>query len=47
MAGLPEKISNKFTFDSLIDGEVFHGKLNPKSVPGGIVLKEIPWKLKI
>lgn len=47
IAGLPEKVTSTITFDDLIDGKIFHGKLNPKVVPGGIVLKDIPFKLKL
>jgi len=47
IAGLPEKVTESITFDDLVDGKVFHGKLNPKVVPGGIVLKDIPFQLKL
>lgn len=47
IAGLPEKVTENLTFDDLVDGKVFHGKLNPKVVPGGIVLKDIPFQLKL
>lgn len=47
MAGLPERVTEHMTFDDLIDGKVFHGKLNPRTVPGGIVLEDIEWKLKL
>lgn len=47
IAGLPEKVTESITFDDLVDGRVFHGKLNPKVVPGGIVLKDIPFQLKL
>lgn len=47
IAGLPEIVSATLTFDSLIDGKILHGKLNPKSVPGGVVLKDVPFELKL
>lgn len=47
IAGLPEKVSGALTFDDLVEGAVFHGKLKPHSVPGGIVLKDEPFTLKL
>lgn len=47
IAGLPERVSETLTFDDLIDGKVLHGKLNPQAVPGGIVLKDVPFQLKL
>lgn len=47
IAGLPERVTENITFDDLIDGKIFHGKLNPKIVPGGIVLKDVPFQLKL
>lgn len=47
IAGLPSKVADTLTFDDMVDGRVFHGKLNPKTVPGGIVLKDIPYQLKL
>jgi hypothetical protein len=47
IAGLPEPISSKLTFSDITDGNILHGKLIPKSVPGGIVLQDIPFKLKV
>jgi hypothetical protein len=47
IAGLPEIVSSSLTFSDLVDGRVLHGKLNPRSVPGGIVLKDIPFELKL
>jgi len=44
-AGLPERLSSKLRFDDLYDGHVIPGKLVPKAVPGGVVLKETPWKV--
>lgn len=47
IAGLPERVSGSLTFDDLVDGKVLHGKLAPVSVPGGLVLKDVPFELKL
>lgn len=47
IAGLPIDVSGSLTFDDLIEGKVLHGKLNPTAVPGGVVLKDIPFELKL
>lgn len=47
IAGLPEIISSELTFDNLKHGLVLHGKLTPKSVPGGVILKNVPFELKL
>lgn len=47
IAGFPVAESEKLTFDDLVDGKVLHGKLNPKVVPGGVVLKDVPYELKL
>lgn len=47
IAGMPESITGKMTFSDIIDGKVFKGKLNPHTVPGGVVLKDIPYQLKL
>lgn len=47
IAGLPERLSGALTFDHLTEGAVVEGKLTPKNVPGGIVLVETPFKLKL
>lgn len=46
-AGLPELASEKLTFDDLEDGKVITGKLHPKAVPGGVVLEDVPYTLKL
>jgi hypothetical protein len=46
-AGLPEGVSSKLTFDDLVDGRVMMGKLAPRSVPGGVVLEDVPYTLKL
>lgn len=47
IAGLPTRLSERLTFDDVFDGNVIHGKLTPRSVPGGIVLMPAPFKLKL
>lgn len=47
IAGLPIETSGALTFDDLVDGKIIHGKLNPKRVPGGIVLRDVPFELKL
>jgi len=47
IAGLPEHLSSELTFADLVPGKVIHGKLTPKSVPGGVVLRDTPYELKL
>ena len=47
IAGVPVGVSAALTFDDLVEGKVLHGKLAPKHVPGGIVLKDVPFELKL
>jgi len=47
IAGLPEDVTMPLTFADMSDNKVFSGKLTPKSVPGGIVLVDIPFRLKL
>lgn len=47
MAGVPEHVSERMTFDDVYDGNVLHGKLTPKNVPGGIVLMDAPFTIKL
>ena len=46
-AGLPQQESEKLTFDDLTDGKVITGKLSPRSVPGGVVLEDVPYTIKL
>ena len=46
IAGLPEHVSSRLTFDDVKSGTILHGKLRPQSVPGGIVLVDTPYELK-
>lgn len=47
MSGVPGKVSEKLTFDDVYDGNVLHGKLVPRSVPGGVVLTPVDYKIKL
>lgn len=47
IAGLPTQVSELLTFSDLVEGKVLHGKLNPRAVPGGVVLKDVPFELKL
>lgn len=47
IAGLPEQISGALTFDDLVPGRVLEGKLSPVAVPGGIILENVPFELKL
>jgi hypothetical protein len=47
IAGLPIESSGAMTFDDLVEGKLIHGKLTPKTVPGGIVLRDVPFKLQL
>lgn len=46
IAGVPEHMSAKLTFEDVYPGVVLHGKLVPRSVPGGVVLVDTPYELK-
>lgn len=46
IAGVPESITETLTMDDLVSGTKFDGKLTPKRVPGGIVLKDVGFTLK-
>lgn len=47
IAGLPTGIASTLTFDMLKPGLVLEGKLTPKTVPGGVVLRDTPFELKL
>jgi hypothetical protein len=47
IAGLPISISETLTFSDLVEGKILHGKLNPQTVAGGVVLKDVPFELKL
>lgn len=47
IAGLPVHASSKLTFDDLVEGKLIDGKKTQRSVAGGVVLKDIPFMLKL
>lgn len=47
IAGLPLHLSEKLTIEDLKPGLVIDGKLTPRSVPGGVVLQETKYELKL
>lgn len=47
IAGVPPKVAYTLTFEDMVDNKVLHGKLNPKTVPGGIILADIPFQIKL
>jgi len=47
IAGLPRHITKNLTSQDLVPGRVFHGKLTPKSVRGGVVLVDTEYTLKV
>ena len=47
VAGLPLVVTEKMTFSDLTDNNILKGKLTPKVVPGGVVLKDIDFTLKL
>lgn len=46
-AGLPEYLHSQVTWENFKPGASYHGKLTPEHVPGGIVLKEIDYSIKL
>lgn len=47
IAGLPVRITSKLTFADLVHDKILRGKLTPESVPGGVILRDIDFKLKL
>lgn len=47
VAGLPDRIANYLTIADFQDGKRFTGKLQPKRVPGGIVLEDVGFTMKM
>ena len=45
-AGLPKSARGKVTWDNFSFGSVFDGKLVPKVVSGGVVLREVTFEIK-
>jgi hypothetical protein len=47
IAGVPAIVSENMTFDDLVNNKILKGKLNPKIVSGGVVLKEIDFTVTL
>lgn len=47
VAGLPRGIAQGLTFDDVLHGGTFGGKLVPRRVPGGVVLREVDFTLTV
>ena len=47
IAGVPEDVSSALTFEDITDGRVLTGKLRPKNVPGGRVLLDETFTIKL
>lgn len=47
IAGLPVAVASKLVFDDIKHGRILKGKMQPKAVPGGIVLKDIDFEIKL
>ena len=47
VAGLPDRIANELTIADFVDGRRFTGKLQPKRVPGGIVLEDVGYTMNM
>lgn len=47
IAGLPRDIASNLTFDDMLHGGQWNGKLIPTRVPGGVVLRDTTFTLKI
>lgn len=45
-AGMPDNIKAKVIWENFHGGTIFHGKLMPKRVPGGIILEERTFTIK-
>lgn len=45
-AGMPRKVKDCVTEENFVEGQVFDGKLLPKIVPGGVILRETTFEIK-
>ena len=45
-AGMPENIKKGLSFEQFRTGAIFEGKLMPKTVPGGVILRETTFEIK-
>jgi hypothetical protein len=47
VAGLPDRIAHQLTIADFVGGRRFEGKLQPKRVPGGIVLEDVGFTMNL
>lgn len=47
VAGLPDRIAHQLTIADFVGGRTFTGKLQPKRVPGGIVLADVGFTMNM
>jgi len=47
VAGLPDRIANVMTIADFVNGKRFAGKLQPKRVPGGMVLEDVGFTMNM
>jgi len=47
VAGLPDRIAHQMTIDDFQNGRRFAGKLQPKRVPGGMVLEDVGFTMNM
>jgi len=47
IAGMPTDVGEKLTIEDFVPGRTFKGKLNPRRVPGGIVLEDVGYTLPL
>lgn len=45
-AGMPENVKRAVTFENFNEGAEFNGKLTPRVVPGGVILRETTFRIK-
>lgn len=45
-SGMPKNLHENVTWENFMDGEEYSGKLMPKTIKGGCVLKEVTFRLK-
>jgi hypothetical protein len=45
-AGMPERLHDQVTFENFRKGKVYHNKLRPLRVPGGVVLENSNFRIK-
>ena len=46
IAGMPDNMHDQVTWDNLVEGATYHGKLRPKAVKGGILLETTTFRIR-